>query len=125
MNDLHSLDMETKLRDFIRRAQTSGRGMGYSEWIELRHMKAYVRWTRRYHPELKTRVDTFDVASVEVKEAFWNKGMFKTFLGVVERLAHENDRWVYVESVMSPAVQHVLNTREYESFDEDNYWLGF
>ena len=88
-----------------------------------RHLKAYVRVTRRYRRDLGF-VNTIDVANVVVREAHRNRGHFQAFLGDVERIAAEWGRRVFVECVLSDALRHVLRKRGYEATESDpsSYW---
>ena len=88
-----------------------------------RHLKAYVRVTRRYRRDLGF-VATIDVANVVVHEARRNSGHFQAFLTDVERIAAEWGRRVFVECVLSDALHHVLRKRGYgpDESDQMSYW---
>lgn len=113
---------ERMLREWVERAKVS-RGMpSFTEWLDLGPIKVYVRWTKRAHPTKKF-VNTMEIASVVVKRsANRRKGLFTELLTVWERLAKENGRWVYVESVMPKFLKASLERRGYASYDVHEKW---
>lgn len=113
---------ETKVRAWVEGAKRAGRG---NEWLRVGPMRVYVRWARRYHPVRGESVDALDLATVEVAEETERKrGRFSEFLELWERLAAENGRWVYVESVMPGFLRESLLRRGYEATGEEgeNFW---
>ncbi len=94
--------------------------------FELKHMRVYVRVATRAHPfVLGLRVRTMDVGSIEVEPRHRGKGRCQAFLREWEQLAVERGCDVFVESVMSEALEHICRKRGYvQVSEEDNsYWL--
>lgn len=59
---------------------------------------AYIRVTKRYIDGMRS---TIDIGNVEVLEDVQQKGIFKEFLKIIERLAEKYGRMVYIESVLN------------------------
>lgn len=79
-------------------------------WIENDSMKVYIRKSKRYvNNEI---LDFFDIASVEVNEEYQGNGFFTDFMK--NFLTKYIDKNVYVESIINPAIEHILKKFEFK-----------
>jgi predicted GNAT family N-acyltransferase len=62
-----------------------------------------------------------EIGSVQVKEEYQGKGLFKEFLRVWEEIAKAKGRDVFIECVHSEILQEMLKRHGYEQVDE-NFW---
>lgn len=93
-----------------------------SSWKHGKEGKIYLRASRRL---LGGKVlDTIDLATVELHEEFWGKGVFSQVLAQVERKAAEHGRAVFVENVLNPIIDGALRRRGYCRRDDElsSYW---
>ena len=103
-------------------------------WAETNLMRQCNRWLEaRYHP-LKvymrvrdrldhdgTRIPVLDLASLSVKKEHQRKGHFTAFLELMETIAKENKRAVFVESILEPWLfQWLQEKRGYEVAPHDD-----
>jgi len=79
--------MEQEINDWI---NTSHK---HSKWLADDKMMMYVRWCK------VKGIDSMVIATVEVKEEYQNKGVFKGILDYWEKLAASHGRLVVVENV--------------------------
>jgi GNAT superfamily N-acetyltransferase len=115
---------EKVLRTFVATAKKS-MGPGYRAHVEIGPLCAYLRWTFQ-HYEYQERRTTIDVASISVDEAFQRQGRGTRFFQAVEKIAREENRYVFVENVMSEILQNFLEKRGYTKEDRPVtpcYWL--
>lgn len=75
-----------------------------TRWIHQGPLTVYVRRSKRFFEDLHGAVPCFDIANVQVDPDYHNQGFFTRFVESV--LTQQADR-VYIESVLSPAVEHV------------------
>jgi GNAT superfamily N-acetyltransferase len=99
-------------------------GVRCNEWISLPefHMKLYYRLTSRYINHVIR--DSIDIASVEIDEEFRGKGYFAKFMIAIEKMAKNNARVVYVESVLNFELYSSLLANGYKEAGEE-YGFGF
>lgn len=81
-------------------------------WIESDEGKIYLRLTSRLIAN--DRQDTIDLATVEIDPDHEGQGVFRKCLEVIERHAAQNNRTVFVESVLSPILASTLARRHYQ-----------
>lgn len=99
--------LHDKLAVFINQSQIN------RTWLEVAGARVYVRKTQRYIN--KVEVNTFEIASIDIDNAYQNKGIFKAFLQSVFILNKDNDRVIYIESVLNDILAGYL---------ERNNWQG-
>lgn len=87
-----------------------------NQWLELEHMRVYVRKSQHYVEG--NVVKTFDVANVTVDEAMRGKGIFKSFLADVKKLLADPALKGDIEGIYA---ENVLNRRLEQSLPE----MGF
>jgi hypothetical protein len=73
-------------------------------WFNGKYFKVYVRYGDRYINGRRVRALT--IASIEVKERHWRKGIYKAFTAFAEDLAerHPKIEFVLRESVLNPVL---------------------
>ena len=88
-----------------------------NQWYNfpLYHMVAYIRVTSRYIND--EYIKTIDLSTVEVSEAYMNKGFFTKFIQEIEYLAKVYSRTIYVESIINPILGDFLVRRGYHKLE--------
>lgn len=70
-----------------------------SDYVGNEHLVSYIRVTKRYiNGDFHS---TLEIANVTVDEDTQHQGVFKNFLKLIEDLADEYGRTVYIESVLN------------------------
>lgn len=87
---------------------------GVTEWIHCEKFKIFVRVTKRLIE--KDITETIDISNVVVYDEYQNTGVFKEVLNVIEQLASEHNKVIYVESIQNPILVKYL---EKEGFTLD------
>ena len=80
-------------------------------WISEPYIRVYVRKSIRLIDNIQR--DCLDIGSVEVEPHKRNKGVFSKFLLKFEKTAKQLNRVVYVENVLNPRLEEMLERREY------------
>jgi hypothetical protein len=117
--------METFIRDWAtktaRKAEREGRGL--SEYVTYKDLTAYVRMTKRMRDG--EWILTMEIANVEVVEQ--NQGTFTKWLASWERVAHELERVVRIESVHNPYLRASLIKKGYvpDPNDPDSFYEDY
>lgn len=112
------LILDKELKTLLRKHPNNGHIQ-----VEPLHLAAYIRVTRRaYKGKI---VDTVEIGSVEVQEKHRNQGCCSMFLRIVEQIAEEMGRKLFVECVHSEILRGMLERRKYEkdgSSTDNHYW---
>lgn len=94
-------------------------------WIKYPNFEVYVR--KGYHLLEGKQAITFDVANIHVHEEARGKGIFSTWLDMVETMAHEEGfDAVYVENLLNPLLANFLVRAGYTRtgpMDLSSYYL--
>lgn len=86
-------------------------------WVQNDSMKIYIRKSKRYvNNEI---FDFFDIASVEVNEEYQGNGFFTYFIKTF--LNKYTDKNVYVESIINPAIEHILKKFNFKYLTNTEY----
>ncbi len=86
------------------------------------HFHLQLKWVKQHTTDDYYGIPTMTVANVEVDEEVQGRGLFREFLTILEKLARENKRWVYIESVINDHLHAMLKRRGYSHDDQRNYW---
>lgn len=90
----------------------------WRQWIETRHGRFYLRLTNHFVARSVHR--SLDVGSIEFVEEWQGRGLGKEFLIFAERFAAENGlQIVYVESISSPILTHIVQKLQYAPCPEN------
>jgi hypothetical protein len=71
-----------------------------NSWIELKHLRVYLRKSNRYLDK-NTTTPCLDIASISVDENKQGQGIFTKFLDKFENIAKKLDRIVFIESILN------------------------
>lgn len=85
--------------------------------IEKKEFSAYIRVTQRYIGNEKK--NTIDIASIDVKEKYQGKGIFREILNEIEELAKNNNFTVFVECIHDKNLIEMFKRRNYIFMSED------
>lgn len=99
--------LHDKLAAFINQSQVD------RTWLKVAGAKVYVRKTKRHINNVY--VDTFTIASISIDKQYQNKGIFKAFLQSVFISNKDNNKVIYIESVLNNILANYL---------EQNNWQG-
>lgn len=112
------LHMIQPLIDLIEKYQPGQIGP-VNSWLRLEafDMTLYARRTTRYIRGEK--VETVDLASVEIDEEAREQGQFKRFLFLLESYCKQHNLTVYVESVLVPYLADFLLKRGYKIVEKE------
>ena len=83
------------------------------EWVCGKEGQVYVRVTQRFGLENRI-VSTFELATIEIDEAFQNQGVFKSVLDVFEKIGDLHQRYVFIENILNPHILKTVQKRGYE-----------
>jgi hypothetical protein len=95
------------------------------------HLNAYIRLSDKLNYDLKKKIPTLELASIDVDLDARNKGYAKKFIDLFEKVAFDNNRNVFIELVHSPILEKILQKRNYiedsfsSMYDPDSpksYW---
>lgn len=98
------------LAEIVDRLEDGARYNGWANFPKYR-MSLYYRVTSRVIEG--KRLDTLDLATVEVDEEFRGQGLFSQFLSDVEEIAKEYQRTIFVESILNPRLYGFLTRKGY------------
>ena len=76
-------------------------------WLQSPAMNVYVRKSNRLYPK---KIQTLDIASIEVELEHQDQGMFTTFLNEAEQMGVP----IYIENVFHSDFQRFFEKRGYE-----------
>ncbi len=86
-------------------------------WISDDIIKVYIRKSKRIiNGEM---LDFFDIASIEISEESRGGGIFTSFM--TEFISRYPDFNVYVESILNPAIEHVLKKFDFKYKDKTEF----